>query len=585
VLGEIARPPTKVLIVDDDDVFRQSLARILTGAGYASVEASDGRGARARLEAEPDIAAVLCDIRMTGESGLDLLAAITTDYPDLAVIMTTGVDDPSTAERAFETGAYGYLIKPFTTNEILIALAGALRRRELEADRRIDVRGFERNVTRLRSLRGVLSVIERGSPVVAADEEENMERLSRAVSLRDEETGGHIQRMSRSSALLAEAVGLSNGSADEVRLATALHDVGKIGVPDTILLKPGPLSPSEYTTMQRHTVIGFQLLAGSTSSLLSVAAAIALGHHEWWDGGGYPRGLRGEEIPAIARIAAVTDVFDALTSDRVYRPALSVDAALAMMGKLRGRQFEPSLLDAFLDLLDDVAAIREAHPDRDEEPRIRVLVVDDHEIFVQSLVRLLSAHPGIKVVGTAATAAAAQAAVVSYEPDVVLMDFELPDGDGATATAAVKALLPRTKVVMLTGRTDPEALIRTIGAGCSGFVAKTEGVERLVGAIASANAGEQPTPIARLPRLLAELPPTRRGIGADLGARELEVLRLVALGASNRAIAEQLYISLNTVRNHVQNALYKLHAHSKLEAVAIAVREGVIERGPRAADG
>lgn len=575
--------PTRVLIVDDDDAFRASQTRILTRAGYLCFQASNASEARDRLDCGMDIAALLCDVNMPGGSGLVLLTTLVSDYPDLAVIMTTGEDDPATAAVAFETGAYGYLIKPFTTNEILIALAGALRRRQLEMDRRLETRSLERSVVRLRTLRGVLSVIEDPLAGTAVDDEENMQRLARAVSLRDEETGQHIERMSRYAALLAREVGFTDLAADEVRLAAALHDVGKIGIPDTVLLKPGRLSPDEYATMQRHSLIGYQLLADSTSPLVRVAAATALGHHEWWDGGGYPRGLQGEEIPAVARIAGVADVFDALTSNRVYRPGKAVDEAVAIMQELRGRQFEPSLLDAFFGCLDEVAAIRAAFPDTDDAPRIRVLVVDDHEIFVQSLVRLLGAHPDLKVVGTAASAAAARAATVAYEPDVVLMDFVLPDGDGAAATEAVKALLPRTKVVMLTARTDHDALVRAIAAGCSGFVAKAEAVETLVEAIHSAYAGDEPTQMAEMPVLLSELRPTSRGLATALTTREVEVLGLLGSGMASRAIAHDLNTSLNTVRNHVQHILYKLGAHSKLEAVATAVREGIIERIPVAA--
>ena len=170
--------------------------------------------------------------------------------------------------------------------------------------------------------------------------------------------------MSRCSAVLAEVVGFTRLTADDVRLATALHDVGKIGVPDGVLLKPGTLSTEEHSTMQRHAQIGYRLLAGSQSELVGAAADIALSHHEWWDGGGYPRGLRGTEIPEEARIAAITDVFDALTSDRAYRPAVGFDEALGVMTELRGRQFEPRLLDAFLDSMDAIVSIRDAYPDR-----------------------------------------------------------------------------------------------------------------------------------------------------------------------------------------------------------------------------
>jgi putative two-component system response regulator len=571
------------LIVDDDAAFRRSLARLLTGAGYDCREAASGAAARDWLESEAGIAAVLCDIQMPVVSGLELLAHLAADFPDVAVVMTTGYDDPGKARLAFEIGADGYLIKPFTTNEILITLANALRRRQLDSEREGHLRGPEHTIARLRTLTVVLQRIEH-PPIGSDNEEDTIDRISRAISLPAEETGRHIERMSRYSALLAEAVGFGNGSADQVRLATALHDVGKIGVPDPILLKPGSLSRDEYTAMQRHAQIGYQLLAGSTSELLGVAAGVALGHHEWWDGGGYPRGLRGNDIPEVARIAAVTDVFDALTSHRVYRPGLAADEAIAVMTDLRGRQFEPRLLDAFLDLLDGVAVIGQAYPDReDEEFRIRVLVVDDHEIFVESVVRLLGSQPTVKVVGTAATVTLAEQAAVAQGPDVILMDFELPDGDGIAATQRIRTLMPAAKVVMLTGRTHHQAFVRAIGVGCAGFIAKTDSVEKLVGAIRAAHEGDALTPVTDLPELLGGLSPTSRGLGSALGPRELEILRLVAGGLPNKAIAERLYISLNTVRNHVQSILYKLDAHSRLEAVANAVREGLVERDNEAA--
>ena len=242
--------------------------------------------------------------------------------------------------------------------------------------------------------------------------------------------------MSRVSAVLAEAVGFDDCSPEEFRRAAALHDVGKVMVPDAILLKPGKLTAEEHREMQRHTRIGYQLLAASTAPLMRVAASIALGHHEWWDGRGYPRGLRGEDIPLEAGIVAVADVFDALTSHRVYRPALPGDDAFAAMSELRGRQFEPRLLDAFGGLLDETEVIRTAYPDRAEERRIRVLVVDDDEIFVQRLRALLDAEPSTTVVGTAATAAEAEQVAKACEPDIVLIDLDLLDGGGARLTEA-----------------------------------------------------------------------------------------------------------------------------------------------------
>jgi DNA-binding NarL/FixJ family response regulator len=192
-------------------------------------------------------------------------------------------------------------------------------------------------------------------------------------------------------------------------------------------------------------------------------------------------------------------------------------------------------------------------------------------------VRLLGSKPELKVVGTAGNVADSVAAALAYEPDVILMDFELPDGEGAQATEQIKALTPRVKVIMLTARTDDEALARAIGAGCSGFVNKTDSVDTLLDSIVAVNEGETITPPAELAPLLRRLRPTSRGLGSALTARELEVLGLIASGLVNKQIAQRLGLSLNTVRNHVQSVLYKLQAHSKLEAVATAVREGVID--------
>jgi response regulator RpfG family c-di-GMP phosphodiesterase/DNA-binding CsgD family transcriptional regulator len=385
--------------------------------------------------------------------------------------------------------------------------------------------------------------------------------------------------------VLSDALDLPDRTHDEVRLAAALHDVGKIGVPDTILLKPSSLTPDEYVVMQRHSQIGYQLLAESDSHLLALAATVALEHHEWWDGSGYPHGRHEEEISPEARVAAVADVFDALTSHRVYRAAMTVDDAVAVMTELRGQQFEPRALDAFLDSLGEFAAIRAEHPEQEDVGRIRILIVDDHEIFVQSLVRVLGGQPDMRVVGTAGTVAEAIRAAAAYEPDVVLMDFELPDGDGAHATRMIHTLLPAVQVVLLTGRADRDAAVRAIAAGCAGFVNKTESIDMLAAAIRDAAEGEAPMSIADLPRLLTQLRPTKRGIGDDLGDRQLEVLRLMAAGLPNKLIAARLHISINTVRNHVQNILGKLDAHSKLEAVATAVREGILERDSRISTG
>jgi putative two-component system response regulator len=565
-----------VLIVDDDDDVRRSTAELLERTGYATIEASDATVARAILDRDPEVPAILCDIRMPGRSGLELLRDVEADFPDTAVVMLTGVDEIGVANAAFEIGAFGYVLKPFARNELLITLDNAFRRRELEIARRTHLRELEGTLARSRSVEALVEDLDIG----ATDDrgvEDTVERLSRAVSMRHEETGAHLQRMSQYAAAIADATGFTELSPEDVQLATLLHDVGKIGVADSVLLKPGPLVSDEYSAMQRHAHIGHRLLADSSSPLMEVAADIALMHHEWWDGGGYPNGLRGDEIPKGARIAAVADVFDALTSHRVYRPAMSIDEAVSIMTASRGKQFEPRLLDAFIEMLDDVIDIRESIPDGTDD-LIRVLVVDDHEIFSESVARILTIKPQVRVVGTAGTVSEAVKAAVAYLPDIILMDYELPDGTGASATHRIKAATPDVKVIMLTGLVDDEVLLRSIEAGCAGFVRKEAGVEELFAAIEAVALGDTTASVRDALALLPRLAPRSNGRGVELRPRECEVLELAASGLANKEIAARLSVSLNTVRNHMQNSLYRLQAHSKLEAIAIAVREGVISR-------
>lgn len=569
---------TKVLVLDDDAASRGSTARVLATLGYVCVEAANGTEARVALDADRDISAMVYDIGLRDESGLELVEDLSTGFPGLTLVVTSGVDDPEVGKSASSRGASGYLVKPFEDSELVMCLEGALRRHGRDAAQRREAHALEQTIRRTRLLRRTLGALEGDSGASQAGDEEAIERLSYAVSLRDEETGRHIERMSRSAVVLAEAVKFRGLSPEHIRLAAALHDVGKIGVPDVILLKPGPLSSGERVVMQSHAQIGYQLLGESASSLLQAGAGIALTHHEWWDGRGYPRGLSGTEIPEEARIAAVADVFDALTNHRVYRPAMPIDEAIEVMRELRGRQFEPRLLDAFVECIGALRSIQDTYPELEEaHKRIRVLIVDDHTIFAQSLVRLLGARPELKVVGTAGSVTEAVAAALAYQPDVILMDFSLPDGDGAQATEQIKMLTPPVKIIMLTASDDNRSLARAIAAGCSGFVSKADAVDLLIEAIVAANDGEVLAPRGELVPLLRELRPTHRRVRADLTPREHDVLALMVGGSANKQIAEKLHLSVNTVRNYGQNILYKLNAHSKLEAVATAARAGIID--------
>jgi putative two-component system response regulator len=573
-LSDALRPT--VLVVDDDELFRRSMVSILRAEGFPCEVAGSGEEARRVLHTVEGVGAVLCDLNMPGEGGLALLAHLAEDHPELAVVMSSGIDDPQVAARAVESGADGYLIKPFHINELLVALATAVKRRELEQARRQQMAELERTLSRTRRLSGLLQ--ELVAPEAVGDTDHVVRRLTAALSLPHEETRGHLERVSRHAALLARALGRTENEVQQVQLGAALHDVGKIGVPDAVLLKAGPLEEDELQTMRRHAQIGYQLLSGSRSEVLGTAAEVALTHHEWWNGSGYPQGLRGDEIPEAARITAIAEVFDALTSHRVYRPALGTEEAVARMTAWRGLQFEPRLVDLMVEHLDEAVDLRRQHPDDPaESARLRLLVIDDHEDFVRSLVRVLAAQPDLVVVGTAGSVAEGCRAAVSEDPDVVLMDFELPDGDGVAATTRLKMLTPRAKVVMLTGRTDVASKVHAVAAGCAGFVSKTEPTAVLLQAVRNAHRGDALGDVEPLAELLTRLPPTHRGLGADLSSRELEALRLIARGHSDEQIGDLMGMSRTLVGSVVARLELKLQAHTRLEVVANAVREGLIE--------
>jgi putative two-component system response regulator len=350
----------RLLIVDDEEMLRRSLRRTLERAGHAVAEAADVESARAVLQVqETDL--VFCDINMPGKSGLELVRSL--KGTGIAVVMLTGLDDPAIAEEALATGAYTYLVKPLGPNEILINTSSALRRRELELAQRGYLQELENKVVlRTAALRDALENLQMSESHARVAERETVDRLITALTLRSEETGAHIRRVGLYAALLAQMI-RTPWTEQEIRHAAMLHDVGKIGIPDAILLKPGPLTSDEFDIIKRHCVLGASLMTETTSRGLALAAEIALTHHERWDGTGYPNALADQSIPLSGRIVAIADVFDALSSDRVYRPAMTVQEALAVMQDERGRQFDPDLLDRYVAVRDELEKIRRAHPD------------------------------------------------------------------------------------------------------------------------------------------------------------------------------------------------------------------------------
>jgi putative two-component system response regulator len=353
----------RILIVDDEEQIRTLLARLLGAHGYECVTAESAAAGRRMLEQAP-VGLVLSDVNMPGESGLDFTREVLATHRDTAVVMVTGMDDRRYAEAAIELGAYGYVLKPFKPNELIINVGNALRRRALEIENRSSRERLEQTVLqRTSALRETIAQLESSESELRRLREETIRRLSWAAEFRNQETGEHIVRMSLYCALLARLAGLDGESAERIRIASPMHDVGKIGIPDRILLKPGRLTDEERKVMEAHTEMGHRILAGSGVELLDLAARMALTHHERIDGTGYPGRLRGDEIPIEGRICAVADVFDALTSDRVYRKAFQPDEARLVMLEGRGTQFDADLLDLFFGAFDDVLTIRRAAGD------------------------------------------------------------------------------------------------------------------------------------------------------------------------------------------------------------------------------
>jgi cyclic di-GMP phosphodiesterase len=345
--------PAPVLLVDTDEQTLAVLGRILAHWGHESIAARTSAEAR-ELLAEREFGLLVTDVGMPDESGLKLLQHALAEYPETAVVIVAGDDDPELVRATVELGAYGYIIKPFTPNHVMIAVDNALRRRRLEIENRAHREALEQ-IVRARTV-----ALERSAKQLKITREETVRRLSRAVEYRDEETGGHTERMSRYCAVLAGRAGLD---AESIRIASPMHDVGKVAVPDHILLKPGLLTPDERREMERHTYIGHEILSGSGSALLELAATIAWTHHEKFDGSGYPRRLAGSAIPLEGRVAAIADVFDALTSERGYRRSFELDEAIQIMRQERGGHFDPELLDLFLDPIDEIVEIHDRYTD------------------------------------------------------------------------------------------------------------------------------------------------------------------------------------------------------------------------------
>ena len=329
----------KIVIVDDEPANVMLLERIFKQAGYTNLTTTTNSSEVLGLctGINPDI--VLLDLHMPSPDGFEVMQQLApwSEVRSLPIMVLTADAGLETRKRALTEGANDFLTKPLDAVEVLLRTRNLLRMRYLEV------------AWRKQNLSLETEVMERTEDVHQA-RLEILERLAVAAEYRDDETGEHTRRVGRTSALLAQTIGLGDEEVELIRHGAPLHDVGKIGIPDVILLKPGKLTPQELEVMKRHVTIGRAILSGSESPLLKTSELIAYTHHEWWDGTGYPTGAIADETPIAGRIVAIADVFDALTHERPYKQALPLDEAVAEIRTLGGRQFDPRITEAFLSL-------------------------------------------------------------------------------------------------------------------------------------------------------------------------------------------------------------------------------------------
>ena len=346
--GAPSQPPT-VLVVDDDRAVREVLSAVLKEEGYPVRQAAGADAALEMLRGD-DLPLVLCDMKMPEHDGLWLLDNVLQRHPHAAVVMLTGFGDTESAVECLRRGAADYLLKPPRVTELVRAIERAWSKSKLTSARARYHQGLARRVReRTAELTAALAgVAQAYSSTLAA--------LVHALDAREHETSDHSQRVVRYTLAIAERMGIAH--VEDIGRGALLHDIGKIGVPDSILLKPGPLTHAEWAEMRRHPEVGYRIL--EAIDFLRPAAEIVLAHQERWDGGGYPRKLRGEAIPLGARIFAIADTLDAMTSDRPYRKAATFAQARQEIARCASTQFDPRCVEAFVRIPDvELEALRQ----------------------------------------------------------------------------------------------------------------------------------------------------------------------------------------------------------------------------------
>lgn len=341
-----------ILVVDDEPIIRDILIRKLTSSGYKPVAVENAFEALDKMREKP-FPVILSDIMMPGIDGIELIRKVRVLYPDTAVVMITAVSNANAAIEALKHGASDYLIKPFNLEEIVISIQNALEKRRLI----IENRGYQEHLEEIvkaqtEEIRGLLSVeqqktaqLNKALAEIQVTYNTTLEALSTTLDYRDNATGGHSQRVVQYSVEVGKALGLGSDELKDLARGTLLHDIGKIGVPDSILRKPAKLSTKEWVQMRKHVEYGYSMLKGIP--FLTDASFVVLHHQEKYDGTGYPQGLKREQIVMGARIFALADTYDSMTTDRPYRKALPDMDAREEILRCRSSQFDPVVVDTF----------------------------------------------------------------------------------------------------------------------------------------------------------------------------------------------------------------------------------------------
>jgi putative two-component system response regulator len=367
--SSLAHAPTglgrrRVLVIDDDDGIRKITQLLVEGLGHDVESARDGIEGLAKLQLGVDL--VLLDVVMPGLDGFDVCRRIRQDPVgrDVPVIIVTTLETREHRLHAVEAGANDFIAKPVDETELRVRTTSLLKLKVVQDELKryhshLETMCEERTAT----LRKALEHMADAQRMAYQAQLETVERLAILAEYKDKVTGRHIQRMSEYSAVIARGLRLPPGEVELILHASRMHDVGKIAVPEAILRKPAALDTQEWNVMRQHSAIGSRILDNSSSEILQAGRVIALHHHERWDGAGYPNGLSGGDIPLWGRICAVADVFDAVTSERPYKPAFPNEEALQLLRDGKGKHFDPRVIDVFFDCLDDILAIQNKYRD------------------------------------------------------------------------------------------------------------------------------------------------------------------------------------------------------------------------------